>query len=691
MLVRGIRTSVSVAALFAAYTVTSGAVQAQEPVLLDEVVVESANRDTRSLLDTTTAASVVSRDELERRDAATFEELIGDVPGLSIEGGPRGAAQEPNIRGFQDEQIVLRIDGGRFNFNQAHRGRFFVDPDIVERVEVIRGGGSTLQGSGALGGVISLETRDAYDLLDEGQTIGARSRTSFADNGSIFGQTATVYGAQDGFDALGFLAYRDMGEDLEDGSGTDIRASQIDVLNGLAKAGVEVGESGRIEGVFGYYSDDGITPSALDDIADGTNEVDRDTEVLTGRLSFDYDPVDEPLLNLSALAYFNTLEITEDRISDGRADKTKFDTYGFEIVNRSELDVGVPTNVVFGLEFVRDDQEGERNGGVRLQFPDAKITSYAGFIEASVEVAPGLTITPGVRVDRFELRPTTQPNRSETEILPRVGVSWRPNDTLQFYGNAARAFRAPSLTELYSDDVHFAVQGFPLDPTNPFAPVFTGVNRFVPTPGLEPEKSDQIEVGFRYSDRDVIQTGDRLTFALSGYYADVKDFIDTQVEFIDFNTTAFNPITGQVEVGGTTTSVNVDAELWGAEAELSYDAGEYFFGLGAAIPRGEDTNGATLGSLPQDKVTATLGLRPWAGVEIGARGTLAFERNSGGVSTDGYEVLDLFASYTMTSGPLGGARFSAGVDNVFDKTYNIHPNALNQTGRTFKGVVTLKF
>lgn len=663
-----------------------------QAVLLDDIIVESQARDSRSILDTPTGASVVDRDELEQRDASTFEELIGDVPGVQIDGGPRGAAQEPNIRGFQDEQIVLRLDGGRFNFNQAHRGRFFIDPDIVERVEIIRGGGSTLQGSGALGGVISIQTRDAYDLLEEGQTLGARVRASFETNGEGLGLTATAYGAQDGYDALGFIAYRDNGADLKDGSGTDIRASQIDIVNGLAKFGAELGEASRIEGVVSYYQDDGITPSALDDMATDTNVVDRDSEIITGRLSWDYAPVDNPLLDLSLLAYVNTLDITEDRVFDARADKTRYDTFGFEAVNRSEFDAGLPVKLVYGVEIVRDEQTGTRNGADKLQFPDASITSYAGFLEGTINVTPELAIMPGVRVDRFELDPSGGlTDRSETEVLPRIGFSWRPVKGVQVYGNAARAFRAPSLTELYSDDVHFATSGFPLDPTDPTQGVFTGVNTFIPAPDLLPEKSDQFEFGIRYSGSNVIQTGDKLSVSVGGYYADVDNFIDTQVQFIDFTTGAFNPISRQFEVGGSTTSVNVDAKLWGAEAELKYDAGSYWFGLGLAIPRGEDTNGDDLGSLPQDRVTASFGLRPYEGFAIGARGVFAASRSSGGVDTDGYETFDLFASYEPADGPFAGTRFSAGIDNILDENYNIHPNALNQPGRTFKFAGAFKF
>lgn len=137
-----------------------GAAKAQDSgLVLDEITVTAAARDSRPLLDTPAAATVIEGDALAVRQATNYQELIGDAPGLTIFGGPRPIAQEPNIRGFSDDQIVLRFDGGRMNFNDAHRGRFFIDPDIIQRVEIIRGGGSTLYGSGALGGVIAPRPR----------------------------------------------------------------------------------------------------------------------------------------------------------------------------------------------------------------------------------------------------------------------------------------------------------------------------------------------------------------------------------------------------------------------------------------------------------------------------------------------------------------------------------------------------
>src|SRR5690606_25147387 len=123
------------------FSISAAAQEAQEAgaIVMPEITVFGGARDERALLDTPNAVSVIGVDEIERRQASTYEELIGDLPGVSIDGGPRGASQEPNIRGCQDEQVVLRVDGARQTFNLAHRGRFFTDPLILKNVEVLKG------------------------------------------------------------------------------------------------------------------------------------------------------------------------------------------------------------------------------------------------------------------------------------------------------------------------------------------------------------------------------------------------------------------------------------------------------------------------------------------------------------------------------------------------------------------------
>ena len=668
----------------------AGVAAAQEtPFELPPIILESGFRDARDIRDAHVAGSVVQGEELERRQADTFEELIGDIPGVTIEGGPRGISQEPNIRGFQDEQVVLRVDGGRLNFNQAHRGRFFFDPDIVQRVEVVRGGGSTLFGSGVIGGVISVETKDPADLLKAGRTTGARFRFGGASNGNLTSGTATVFGDWGAFDVLAFVGSRSMGSPLEDGDGNDILRSEIDADNLLLKFGFEPTADQRFELSLSYYEDEGITPPNANDEArligtpsNPANPVERSAEIFTTRLSWDYNPEGSDALDLSVLFYGNLLDISEDRISDGRRDDTEYDTYGFEIVNRSRFEVGIPVSLVYGFEAYRDTQTGTRDGADRIQFPDAEADTLGVFAEATFGVTETLDIIAGARFDSYE-RDVDDPSLADADdtfFSPRVGFSYRPNDNWQFFGNLAQAYRAPTLTELYNDGEHFVVD---------LNPGLRGVNNFVPTPDLREEESIQVELGTRFETSGFARPGDRLSFAANAYYAEVDNFIDTVVtNFV------FPPGPPPATVFGTTFQRNVDAELWGIEAELDYDAGAWFAGLGLTLPRGQQTNGDPLGSIPQDRLTATLGLRPHSDWEIGLRATFASGQSdvpTYSVAGEAYQLLDAFASWRPSAGAMDGIVLRAGIDNILNEQYTIFPNELPQPGRTIKVSATYTF
>lgn len=670
---------------------------AQDPSLapglvLDEITIVSAARDVRPLLETPVAATVLEGEALEVKQATNFQELIGDAPGVSILGGPRSIAQEPNIRGFSDDQIVLRFDGGRANFNDAHRGRFFIDPDIIQRVEIIRGGGSTLYGSGALGGVIALDTKDVDDLLAPGDPWAGRLASGWSTNGDIGQASATLVGRHGRFDALGFLGWQPMGKSLEDGDGDDIRSSAIDIVNGLVKLGFEPNEANRFELSGSVYHDDGTTPPNANAVATADTDVDRKAESSMARLSWEYAPPGNDLVDLTALVYWNDLKIEEDRFADGRYDVTRYETLGIDITNRSRFELGRPVTLVYGIEAFRDKQRGTRDGETRDQFPRAEATTVAAYAEATVAVTEKLEVVPGIRVDNYQRDPNDASLDSvdETFVSPRLGISYRPTENWQLYGNVARAFRAPSMIELYNDGVHFATPGFPMGP----GMSFSGVNYFIPNPDLEPEKSTQFELGTRYARRDVLRPGDRLDLTATAYYADVENYINQVVEFMDFTRPSFGP-DGSMVISGSTATDNIDARLWGFEATADYDAGPWFAGLILTVPRGEEKDGGgALGSIPQDRLTVSGGIRPLLNWELGARATFAAEQDDvpeGSRPADGWTTVDLFAAWRPEIAALEGTVFRAGIDNVFDETYTIYPNGLNQPGRTFKISAAVSF
>ncbi len=659
---------------------------ASEGVRLPEILIFGAARDDRALLDTPNAAGVVGADALRRRQPSTYQELLGDVPGLTIEGGPRGVSQEINIRGFQDEQVVLRVDGGRQNFNLAHRGRFFTDPMILKQIEVLRGGASTLFGSGALGGVVFVDTKDARDVIAPGRTTGGEVKLGFNSNGDEWHYGATGAIEAGAVDALVFVSGRDRGDDLRDGSGADIIDSEIDSQNYLLKLGLDPADGLRLETSYQRYEDEGVTPPNTNAQGSPTASVDRDLTHEAFRAGLDWNPAGNRAVNLSGLVFYNKTDVREDRIFDGRLDTTEFETIGIELTNRSEIDMGLPVTLAYGVEYHEDQQTGRRNGAPRTTTPDATQEFYAAFAQAEAEVAPAVTLTAGLRFDAFETRPEGDFDaRSDEQLSPKLALSWRPSETTQVYASASRSFRAPSLTELFPQGVHFiAGPGFPLGP--PGSPVFTGVNEFQPTPGLSPEIADQIEIGARHRMTGVFTPGDRLDLSGNIYYAQVEDFIDTVVTFIDFDT--FDPISNTVS--GTTTSRNIDARLSGLEASADYDARSWFGRVSLTVPRGEGRNGAgELGSIPQDRLSLTGGIRPRRGLEIGARATVlrdmdASDLPDGAEPVDGAQIVDVFANWQPQRGPLDGTVISAGIDNVFDETYRVHPNGLNNPGLTAK-------
>src|SRR5207237_6781019 len=147
---------------------------------------------------------VVDRKEIDERDEAAIAESLRTVPGLRVQqlGGP-GSFTSIKTRGLRSEDTAVLIDGLRFRDAAATQGDasgFLEDLVVtdVSRVEVLRGSGSSLYGSNAIGGVINLVTDDGGgplhgNLLAEGGGLGM-----FRGRGQVAGGTrnnSIVYSA----------------------------------------------------------------------------------------------------------------------------------------------------------------------------------------------------------------------------------------------------------------------------------------------------------------------------------------------------------------------------------------------------------------------------------------------------------------------------------------------------------------
>jgi vitamin B12 transporter len=146
-------------------------------------VVVTASDTPQSVDEVSKAVTVVDRQEIDDRDESAIAESLRTVPGLRVQqlGGP-GSFTSIKTRGLRSEDTAVLIDGLRFRDAAATQGDasgFLEDLIVtdVSRVEVLRGSGSSLYGSNAIGGVINLVTDEGGgpihgNVLAEGGGLG---------------------------------------------------------------------------------------------------------------------------------------------------------------------------------------------------------------------------------------------------------------------------------------------------------------------------------------------------------------------------------------------------------------------------------------------------------------------------------------------------------------------------------------
>ena len=652
--------------------------------------------------------SVISREEVERRQGSAPGDILRDVPGVDFAGGPRRTGQAPSLRGLSGENVLILIDGARQSFISAHDGRFFLDPELIGTAEVVRGLASALYGSGAVGGVLAFETVDAEDLLRDGETWGARLRGGFQSVNDEQFATVTLYTQQDKLDALGSFGLRRSG-DIELGSGATL-PSDDDIQTGLVKLSYNVTDAFVVEGSWQGFTNEAVEPNngqgvILDDPV-LSRDVVKDIQSDTFRLGLTFNPANE-LIDAGLTAYQTISSVDEFDDTIPRTTLREIETTGFNVRNASRFRVGgVETTLTVGGDYFEDEQVGRdsvTDDRLRAGVPDgvSRFTGVFAQIEAEVDRPLGLPgsliVIPGARYDEFESSSSVDPEEnSDDAVSPRFAVSYGPVDWFRVFGSYSEGFRAPSINELYLNGVHFPLPHPVL--FNPMAGQFVFVNNnFIPNPELIPEVSETLEFGVGVDFRNLVSSGDRLQGKISYYESDVEDLINLSVN-IAFDQTCFFPPNFPCSAG-TTNSANIDAaELDGIEAELAYDSDRTFARITYASIDGINAiTGEDIGSLTPDRLALDVGLKvPEFDSLFGLRIQSAsdFTRreldDTGQLvpveTRDGYVSLDAYVSWTPTFGD--GLRVDLGVDNIFDEDFERVFEGVSQPGQNVKLTVS---
>lgn len=121
----------------------------------------SANREVQPRDDSPAASTVFTREDIERLQPRSLNDLLGRVPGLQVvENGGLGSQTSLYLRGTRSAQTLVLVDGMRIaSASSGDSNLQHLDIEQIERVEVLRGSRSAIHGADAIGGVIQIFTR----------------------------------------------------------------------------------------------------------------------------------------------------------------------------------------------------------------------------------------------------------------------------------------------------------------------------------------------------------------------------------------------------------------------------------------------------------------------------------------------------------------------------------------------------
>jgi len=436
--------------------------------------------------------STITADEIRKRPPARdVSEIIRTMPGVNLTGnstsGQRGNNRQIDIRGMGPENTLILIDGkpvtSRNSVRLGWRGErdtrgdtSWVPPEMIERIDVIRGPAAARYGNGAAGGVVNIITKkfdnqwhgswNAYMNMPEHKDEGATKRTDFSLSGPLGGDFSfRMYGNLDKTQADAW--------DINQGHQSERTGIYADTL----PAGREGVENKNINGVVrwdfapmqslefeaGYsrqgnlYAGDTQNTNSNDLVKENygkeTNRLYRNTYSVTWNGGWD---------NGVTTSNWAQYEHTRNsRKGEGLAGGTEgiFSSNQFSDIDLSDVmlhsevnipfDLWVNQNLTLGTEWnqqrMKDNASNtqELSGGEIPGYdstgrsPYSKAEIFSLFAENNMEVTDTTMLTPALRFDHHSI----------------VGNNWSPSlnlsqglgDDFTLKMGIARAYKAPSL------------------------------------------------------------------------------------------------------------------------------------------------------------------------------------------------------------------------------------------------------
>ncbi|MGF1867902.1 TonB-dependent receptor [Enterovibrio norvegicus] len=572
----------------------------------------------------------IDASQLEKSQASDLNDIFRTSSEVSV-GGGTDYSQKVYVRGLEDTMLNVTIDGAvQAGSLFHHQGSLFIEPELLEQVDVSAGAGRATDGAGALGGAIKMKTKDPRKLLEAGDQFGGRVKTTYSDNTDGFKTSATGYGAlSDKVTVLASLGYTDQ-DDYEDGNGDTAEYTGFRNKFGFAKIVGELTDSQTLTFSYERKEDDATRYSRPHmgyferrgnpgnyPLAQSTY---RDTATLNYLLASD-----SHWLNLDTTFYYTDLKLE-------RFDDPRFGTYigntesiGGDIRNTSTLD---KLTLIYGIDFRKD--ESTFSGGNQT-FVD-KGDQTGAYLQGDYKATQSLLLSAGARYDRYALDEDLRDGDSRTEgsdisdsgFSPNVAATYFITEDVNVILGYAEAFRGPQVSELWLLDY-----------------VYSANDR-----KGEKAKNTELTINWNFN---------------NGYLSATA--FDSKIEDVIGRDSSVYENIGTVDNQGFTVSAGYQLES--VAATISYSRAEPELN---GVPLNDGN--MNIGTATGDTLVTTVNYFATDDLEFGWTGRFVDRLTDVPDGTDeksGYGVHDLYAQWMPISGE--DLALTASVKNVFDKAY----------------------
>lgn len=474
-------------------------VQAQDAetveTTLDTVIVEGS-RLNQTETEVGSSVTIITAEDIDALGFDFAVDAVAAAPGVTINSnGAFGGSASVRIRGASSEQTLVLIDGVVVNDPTSPGGGFNfarLDTENIERIEILKGPQSTLWGTDAIGGVVSITTKRPEEGL---------GGSAFAEYGSFntFRGGASIGNANDTGDfRLAIVGTSSDGISKADESNGNTEDDAYEALTLSAKGGFNLGGDARLSADV-LWTDaeaefDSFAGGAQGSVGDG-DEV-SETEEISANVSLTGSLFSNRLENLVLIGFS---DITRENFSDGAP---SFDAEGDRMLYRYQgtFEIDDQNTLAFGAEREESTSRDEE-------------TSIDGLF-ALYEFKPveQVTLTGGLRLDDHE--------RFGSETTGRVAAAYNPAENLTLRASWGQGFKAPTI----------------------FQTTFSCCGAAGPNANLQAETSEafdigldwrsadgRAEAGITYFDQD---TENQISFSFAvGGYENIAEVMSQGIEF----------------------------------------------------------------------------------------------------------------------------------------------------------------